>query len=105
MLKYDASHDLAFVQLRKDAWTVPREAQMNLNFYIDNSLIWTKRFSGTDTPNMIEELFTLPEAAGFMKGFVHGRKFEIQFASGTERPWTGSLAGPRAVQFYTSDRP
>lgn len=96
MLKYSLGE--AYLHLSKTGWNVPASARMSLTFFVDGREVWTGRFSGTDTPRMIEGGFArTDDAIRFIRTFAWGRRMVIRFNDGTEAPWTADLTGTLRV--------
>jgi len=97
MIKFNPENDTAFVHLRKNGWSVPREARMAVEFLVDGRQAWLGTFGGTGKPEMIEGHLFGEQAGRFVDRFASGQRLVIRFPAGTEAAWDASLKGTMRV--------
>ncbi len=96
LLKWFAGNDFLTVQLYRPSWNIPRDVQAPVTVVLDGQR-WNVVGKAGVRPNMLEFYVRPEKVREFVHDFTAANGMVVTFDTGSERPWTASLAGNSAV--------
>jgi hypothetical protein len=90
-IKWFANNDGLIVQIFKDGWVVPMNANVPVEFQIDHAAVWSATAVGRGNSIFFRVLGS--KISDFMNEIAYGATLKVAFPAGSEQPWSGSLDG------------